>query len=54
MKPVGRARKIIEWFFPVPTPEQLGTGPVGTGHWPFIILIIVGLCAYLVYLDFLT
>ena len=51
-----KARKIFEWFFPVPTYEELGEGPVlgPGGYWPLIILIIVGLCVYLVYLDFLT
>ena len=47
----GRARKFFEWFFQI---EDLGEGPVGTSYWPVIILIIVGLCVYLVYLDFLT
>ena len=39
----GRARKILEWLD--------GDRP---GYWPLIILIIVGLCVYLVYLDYLT
>jgi len=41
----GRARKIFEWFFQI---EDLGEGPVGTSYWPVIILIIVGVCVYLV------
>ena len=46
MKPVGRARKIFEWFFPVPTFEESGAGP--TSFWPVMILIMVGVCVYYV------
>ena len=50
----GRARKFYEWFFGIAVPvmikvgEDLGDGPVGTSYWPVIILIIVGVCVYLV------